>query len=335
MVFDGNPVSGQDDFGQMRQESADREIHLEERVYAGFFVRLAAYLIDWLIVGAALLVIKIPMWIISFAGGDFLMRDFIFRYSAYDILIYLLKVVYFVLLTYYTGATLGKKLMNIAVVSEEDRKPTLFEIVYRESVGKFLSGLIMSVGYIIIGLDRKKRGLHDHLADTCVVYRHKRTVYVAAPVTVQRKPFISTQGPYYSQTQKSQTQGSHQAQESRMQRLYHVQAQDSRIQNPDVWQVQDLQSEQKNSEIWDEDGRVFQEQEQMVHSEYQNFETDGVPALHDLERDATSILSFEENSDTGSVTPFEGKSNTESDAQFDERPDTETGIAESSDSEGQ
>ena len=65
----------------------------QDRVYAGFFVRLAAYLIDWLIVGAALLVVRIPMWIASLAGGaDFMFQDFIFTYSAYDILIYVLKV---------------------------------------------------------------------------------------------------------------------------------------------------------------------------------------------------------------------------------------------------
>ena len=205
-MYDGRPASSQDNLEEIRQAGAESLGNEEERVYAGFFVRLAAYLIDWLIVGAALLVIKIPMWILSFAGGGFLMRDIIFRYSAYDILIYLLKVTYFVLLTYYTGATLGKKLMNIVVVSAEGRKPTFFEIVYRESVGKFLSGLIMCVGYIIIGPDKKKRGLHDHLADTCVIYQHKKMVYVAAPVTVQTKPFISTQGPYYSQTQKSRMQ---------------------------------------------------------------------------------------------------------------------------------
>ncbi len=211
-----------------------------ERVYAGFFVRLAAYVIDWLIVGAALLVIKIPIWISVFWGGSFLMDDFIFRYSAYDILIYLLKVVYFVLLTYYTGATLGKKLMNIAVVSEEDRKPTFFEIVYRESVGKFLSGLVFSVGYIIIGLDKKKKGLHDHLADTCVIYRHKKMVYVAAPVTVQKKPYISTQA-------ASQNQ-------------YRSSGQDSYVpagQNTDMFSGQSQQME--------------------VQSEYQNFEIHAEP----------------------------------------------------------
>lgn len=172
----------------------------DTQVYAGFFVRLSAYLIDWLIVGAALLVIRIPVWIASLSGAaDFLLQDFIFQYSAYDIVLYLLKTAYFVLLTYYTGSTLGKKLLQIRVISTEDRKPTFFEIVFRESVGKFLSALVLYVGYIMIGADRAKRGLHDILSDTYVVYSHQKTVAVPVPITYNtvRYTVPSTQMPPY------------------------------------------------------------------------------------------------------------------------------------------
>lgn len=156
----------------------------DSQVYAGFFVRLSAYLIDWIIVGVVLLIIRIPVWIASFGGiADFVLKDFIFQYSVYDIVLYLLKVAYFVLLTYFTGSTLGKKLLQIRVISTENRKPTFFEIVFRESVGKFLSALVLYVGYIMIGADKKKRGLHDILSDTYVVYYHQKTVAVPAPIT--------------------------------------------------------------------------------------------------------------------------------------------------------
>lgn len=177
------------------QSNSDAVVQ-EEKIYAGFFVRLAAYLIDWLIVGTALLVFKIPMWVASFSGTESLLsRDFIFSYSAYDIVLYILKVLYFALCTYYTGATVGKHLLQLQVVSTENRKPTFFEIVYRESVGKFLSGVIMSLGYIIAAWDKKKQGLHDKLADTVVVYAHKKIVYVAAPAYEKRVPYVSTQAP--------------------------------------------------------------------------------------------------------------------------------------------
>ena len=60
---------------------------------------------------------------------------------------------------------------------------TFFEVAYRETVGRFLSGLIVCVGYILVALDKQKRGLHDLISDTCVVYYHEKRVYTRPPVT--------------------------------------------------------------------------------------------------------------------------------------------------------
>lgn len=143
-----------------------------DRTYAGFFVRLAAYTVDIILVSLMLLIIKTPLWIVTLASPDnILVKDFIFQYSVMDIILYLLKVTYFILLTYYTGSTLGKKLFRIEVVSSENRPLTFFEVAYRETVGKFLSAVILYIGYIMAGLDEEKKGLHDILSDTRVVYK--------------------------------------------------------------------------------------------------------------------------------------------------------------------
>lgn len=155
------------------------QTNTKDQVYAGFFVRLTAFLVDMIIVNAALLVIRIPMWILSLNSPDnVLVRDFIFQYSIADIVCYLLTVLYFTLLTYYTGATLGKKLFQLRVVSTEDRKMTFFEVLYRESIGRFLSGVIMNLGYLLILAQKEHRGIHDLLADTSVIYYHEKKVYV-------------------------------------------------------------------------------------------------------------------------------------------------------------
>lgn len=155
------------------------QTNTKDQVYAGFFVRLTAFLVDMIIVNAALLVIRIPMWILSLNSPDnVLVRDFIFQYSITDIVCYLLTVLYFTLLTYYTGATLGKKLFQLRVVSTEDRKMTFFEVLYRESIGRFLSGVIMNLGYLLILAQKEHRGIHDLLADTSVIYYHEKKVYV-------------------------------------------------------------------------------------------------------------------------------------------------------------
>lgn len=158
----------------------------DNQVSAGFFVRLAAYLLDSLIVGAALLLVRIPLWISSWVNPDnIIVRDFIFEYSVADILIYILGVLYFIILTYKTGTTVGKKVLHLRVVSVEDRKMTLFEVAFRETVGRFLSALILNVGYIMIGVQKEKRGLHDLLSDTRVVYCHEKTVQIETPVVVK------------------------------------------------------------------------------------------------------------------------------------------------------
>ncbi len=152
---------------------------IDHQIYAGFFVRLAAFLVDMLIVQAALLFVRIPIWLFSMGDPDnMLTRDFIFQYSVADIVCYLLMLAYFVLMTYYTNATLGKKLFQIRVVSTQDRDMTFFEVLYRESIGRYLSGIILHLGYILILAQKEHRGIHDLLSDTCVIYYHEKKVYV-------------------------------------------------------------------------------------------------------------------------------------------------------------
>ena len=143
----------------------------EDIVYAGFFVRLSAYIIDCIIVGIALLIIRIPKLIIYMMNPDiFFVKPILFKFSIFDIVIYLLGLTYFVLMTYYCGGTLGKKLFRLKVCKTTDKKLSLFTVIYRESIGRYLSGLILFIGYIMIGIDSKKRALHDILCDTLVVY---------------------------------------------------------------------------------------------------------------------------------------------------------------------
>ena len=153
----------------------------KHQVYAGFFVRLAAFLVDMIIVNVGLMAVRLPMWVLSFSDPDnILIRDFIFQYSITDIVKYLLTALYFVLLTYYTGSTLGKKLFQLRVVSTENRKLTFFEVAYRETIGRFLSAVVMQLGYLLVIIQKEHRGVHDLLSDTCVIYYHEKKVYVHA-----------------------------------------------------------------------------------------------------------------------------------------------------------
>ena len=153
---------------------------------AGFFVRLAAYLIDSAIVGVILAIaVRFPIWISSLVSPDNLVvRDFIFEYSIADIVVYVLSVMYFIILTYKTGSTIGKRVLHLKVVSVEERDMKLFEVIYRETIGRFLSGLLLCAGYFMIALHGEKRGLHDLMSDTKVIYCHRKDVVIEMPVSM-------------------------------------------------------------------------------------------------------------------------------------------------------
>ena len=112
----------------------------QEVVYAGFWVRLAAYVIDSLIVFFGLLIVRLFLsGIMSVLSGTWLGGNILFHYTLKDIVLYIFQVLYFILCTYLTGTTLGKRAMNLRVVSAEDGQGlTLLDVVYRETIGRFL-----------------------------------------------------------------------------------------------------------------------------------------------------------------------------------------------------
>ena len=140
-------------------------------VYAGFFVRLAAYLVDIIIVALALSFFKLPMWIVSLLNPDIpLLQPILFKFSLWDIILYLVGASYFILMTYLKGFTVGKYLLRLKVVSSvTNGKLSLINIIYRETIGRYLSG-IFYIGYLIIGASDNKRALHDRLCETLVTY---------------------------------------------------------------------------------------------------------------------------------------------------------------------
>lgn len=138
--------------------------------YAGFFVRLAAAALDAVIIFAMSLIIRFPVLITSLiTGSNILSTKVLFNFTIYNVVLYLLAAAYRVLLTYFTGATIGKRVLKLRVI-KEDGTLDFITVLYRETIGKFLSRVVLCIGYLLIGIDQQKRGLHDILCDTCVIY---------------------------------------------------------------------------------------------------------------------------------------------------------------------
>ena len=143
------------------------------RSYAGVAPRISAYIIDKICAGVLIGVAAGLMGILSLCGLDFLFKDgILFKYTISAIVFYIIEKVYFIAFTASMGQTPGKMLFRIKVVNEDGSKASVWNIIYRGVIGRFLSGLpiIAYAGYLMIIPDQEKRGLHDRLCDTRVIY---------------------------------------------------------------------------------------------------------------------------------------------------------------------
>lgn len=141
---------------------------MQNNTPAGFFVRLLAFITDMVLVGFGIFFVKAFS---VFSSITLLTRNVFFNFNLADIIGFLLTSVYFVLLTYFNGQTIGKMLLNIEVVKKDGEKLSIIDCIVREVFGRYLSSIIMYVGYLMIGPDKEKQSLSDRICDTRVIYK--------------------------------------------------------------------------------------------------------------------------------------------------------------------
>jgi uncharacterized RDD family membrane protein YckC len=83
-------------------------------------------------------------------------------------LLAILGFLYFFIFHAVRGQTPGKRLMHARVVDGFGERPSLGRAFLR-TLGYLPSALLLLLGFLWIGFDREKRGLHDRLADTYVI----------------------------------------------------------------------------------------------------------------------------------------------------------------------
>ncbi|MGN7469457.1 RDD family protein [Brevibacillus sp. SAFN-007a] len=151
-----------------RQEPDNGQEPPREHRFAGFWIRVAASLLDSLfLIGVSLLVFN-PLRRAMGVSGDV--------FSLIDLLEALFGLLYMILLTWWTGQTLGKLVTGIRVISAKASRGGLSggQVILRELIGKFLSALVMGLGYLWVAWNPQKQGWHDKIAKTYVVYDRKR-----------------------------------------------------------------------------------------------------------------------------------------------------------------
>ena len=137
---------------------------MNEQQYAGFWIRLAATLIDVIIL---LFVIGIPLTLIY--GEVYWTSDTLY-FGIWDVLLnYVLPFVATIWFWLRFLGTPGKMLVKIKIVDAN----TGNKMSVGQAIGRYFAYIISSIpfglGFIWIAFDKKKQGWHDKLAGTVVI----------------------------------------------------------------------------------------------------------------------------------------------------------------------
>ncbi len=136
--------------------------------FAGFWIRVAAKLIDGLLLMVVNLAIGfVVAAVMSSADDPSVVLASTLIASAFQICVAAGYSCYF--LGKY-GATIGKMACGLKVITGEHDA-----VSYLKGFGRYfaevLSSIVLLIGYIMVAFDSEKRGLHDRICNTRVVYK--------------------------------------------------------------------------------------------------------------------------------------------------------------------
>jgi len=156
------------------EQSPNASMTTEVPSYAGFWIRVAASVVDSLLSMALSVLIVLPL---SFALGISMASSGYgdSAHGAGSVLGWIIGMI--VGWLYYTvgesstwQASVGKKLLGLKV-TDLDGQQISFGKANARYWSKILSSLLLAIGYLMVAFSEKKQGLHDRIADTLVVHR--------------------------------------------------------------------------------------------------------------------------------------------------------------------
>lgn len=131
--------------------------------YAGFWIRLGAATIDFIILLSI-------MYLIFYAFSKsitFVIPSWLFI-PLLDLTFWLIHIAYFTVFWTWRGQTPGKMITGIKII-RTDSSPVTWKYAFLRYLGCIVSTIILFIGFIWIAFDSRKQGLHDKIADTYVV----------------------------------------------------------------------------------------------------------------------------------------------------------------------
>jgi uncharacterized RDD family membrane protein YckC len=133
--------------------------------YAGFWIRVVAYIIDAIILA---IIGAIIYTILGVNVGDPNVMSS-GKYQGAQGLNFVISIVYFAGLWTLLGGTLGQKIFGMRVVDANTGQPIGIGKALLRYVGLFISFLVCFIGVIWVAFDARKQGWADKIASRVVV----------------------------------------------------------------------------------------------------------------------------------------------------------------------
>ncbi|WP_047982837.1 RDD family protein [Ornithinibacillus californiensis] len=140
---------------------------VSEQRYAGFWMRFWAYVIDIVVISSLNGILLSPF---KFVNDGIAIS--VGLWTVTGIVGSIVFFAYFLLMTKFFGQTLGKMILGIRVIREDEQPLRWSDILFREVVGRFIYRVFsfLMLLYIVVGFTDQKQGLHDMFSNTRVVF---------------------------------------------------------------------------------------------------------------------------------------------------------------------
>ncbi len=154
--------------------------------YGGFWMRLAAYLIDGVIIGIANFIVMAIIAsavfgsvagyldkLMSYSSPDYqfigtMLGSFLLFYGLSCLASMVINAAYYTIAIGKWGKTIGKAALGLKVLNADGSR-----VSYARAFGRYwarlLNSFTLDIGYIVIAFTDKKQGIHDFICNTIVI----------------------------------------------------------------------------------------------------------------------------------------------------------------------
>lgn len=147
--------------------------HIKEKEYAGFWIRLGAYCIDYSIIFFLTIVI------LMFIESDW-------SENAYGLFLTVGYVLYSIFFLSTWSTTPGKSILKLSVFDEKNNSHLSGSEATKRSILQIFSTFLFGIGYWNMGKNEKKQTFHDKSAGTVVIQEEKPGTlrYIVAAISI-------------------------------------------------------------------------------------------------------------------------------------------------------